>query len=337
MPSHEKGNPMTQKVLVTGGTGFTGGHLCRRLRKLGYQVRAIVRMPEKAASLAADGIEIMPGDLKDKDSLLRAVSGCDLVYHIAATYRQEGISEREFYDVNVTGTENMLDAAARCGVSRFVHCSTVGVHGHVAHPPADETAPYNPGDVYQETKLAGEQAALNRFRTRGLPGVVFRPTGIYGPGDMRFLKLFRHIKSGRFRMIGSGEVFYHLTYIDDLVDGILLCGTKKEALGNIYILGGERAMPLNELVGTIAGILGVNVSGLHIPFMPVYAVAFACEKLCKPFGLEPPLYRRRVDFFRKDRSFDISKARRELGYSPKVSPEEGLKRAAEWYVKNGLM
>lgn len=328
---------MTQKVLVTGGTGFTGGHLCRRLKKLGCHVRAVVRAPEKAASLAADGIEIVPGDLKDRDSLRRAVSGCDVVYHIAATYRQEGIPDSEFWDVNVTGTENMLDAAAHCGVGRFVHCSTVGVHGHVANPPADEAAPYNPGDVYQETKLAGEQAALNCFRTKGLPGVVFRPTGIYGPGDMRFLKLFRHVKSGRFRMIGSGEVFYHLTYIDDLVDGILLCGTKKEALGNVYILGGDRAITLNELVGTIAGILGVKVSRLHVPFMPVYALAFACEKLCKPLGLEPPLYRRRVDFFRKARSFDISKARRELGYSPKVGPEEGLRRTAEWYVKNSLL
>jgi nucleoside-diphosphate-sugar epimerase len=304
---------------------------------LGYAVRALVRSPEKAASLAKDGIEIAPGDLKDGDSLLRAVSGCDLVYHIAAIFRQEGAPDREFWEINAAGTENMLDAAARCGVSRFVHCSTVGVHGHVSNPPADETAPYNPGDVYQEAKLAGEKAALNCFRTRGLPGVVFRPAGIYGPGDMRFLKLFRHIKSGRFHMIGSGEVSYHLTYIDDLVDGILLCGAKKEALGNVYILGGERAITLNELVGAIAGILGVDVSRLHVPFAPVYALAFVCEKLCRPFGLEPPLFRRRVDFFRKERSFDISKAKRELGYSPKIGPEEGLKRTAEWYVRNGLL
>jgi nucleoside-diphosphate-sugar epimerase len=328
---------MAQKVLVTGGTGFTGGHLCRRLAELGHQVRALARSPGKAMSLASAGIDIVPGDLKDKDSLLNAASGCDAVYHIAATYRQEGVPEREFWDVNVTGTENMLEAAARCGVGRFVHCSTVGVHGHVAHPPADESAPYSPGDVYQETKLAGEKLALNYFRTKGLSGVVFRPTGIYGPGDTRFLKLFRHIKSGRFHMIGSGEVSYHLTYIDDLMDGIILCGTKREALGNIYILGGERAMTLNELAGTIAEILGVNLSRLRIPFAPVYAAAFVCEKLCKPFGIEPPLYRRRVDFFRKERSFDISKARRELGYNPKISPREGLKRTAEWYVRNGLM
>jgi nucleoside-diphosphate-sugar epimerase len=328
---------MSQRALVTGGTGFTGSHLCQRLVETGYEVHALVRSPEKAKRLEKQGVYIVPGDLKDRRSLIEAASGCDLVYHIAAAYRQEGLPDREFWEVNVTGTENMLEAARECGVARFVHCSTVGVHGHIDRPPADETAPYNPGDVYQETKVAGEKLALQYFRKHRLPGVVFRPVGIYGPGDTRFLKLFRHIKSGRFHMIGSGRPLYHLTYIDDLIDGIILCGTRREAPGNVYILGGDGYMTLNELVSTIAKTLGVKVSRWHIPFWPVYAAAFACEKACRPFGMEPPIYRRRVDFFRKDRAFDISKAKRELGYSPKVGPREGLTRTAEWYAKNGLL
>ncbi|MCX6357863.1 MAG: NAD-dependent epimerase/dehydratase family protein, partial [Candidatus Aureabacteria bacterium] len=239
--------------------------------------------------------------------------------------------------VNVEGTRHMLDASLAAGVKRFVHCSTVGVHGHVEHPPADETAPYHPGDIYQETKLAGEKLALDYIRAKGLPGVVFRPTGIYGPGDTRFLKLFTHIKSGRFHMIGNGNVYYHLTYIDDLVDGIILCGTVKEAPGTIYILGGNEYLTLNEIVGIIAGVLGVKVSRIRIPFRPVYLAAFLCEKAFKPLGIEPPIYRRRVDFFRKDRAFDISKAKRELGFAPKISVREGLRRTADWYVKNGLL
>ncbi|MCX6353896.1 MAG: NAD-dependent epimerase/dehydratase family protein [Candidatus Aureabacteria bacterium] len=328
---------MTQRVLVTGATGFTGGHLCLRLAERGYGVRVLVRSPEKAASLATRGVEVFQGDLKDSGSVMKASEGCATVYHIAATYRQEGVPDQEFRDVNVRGTQHALEAALRCGAERFVHCSTVGVHGHISHPPADETAPYGPGDLYQETKLEGEKLALEYFRVKGLPGVVFRPTGIYGPGDTRFLKLFRHIKSRRFHMIGSGGVYYHLTYIDDLVDGIILCGTKKEALGNIYILGGENYVTLNEMVRTIAEILGVGISRVKIPFWPVYAAAFVCEKLCKPIGIEPPLYRRRVDFFRKDRAFDISKARRELGFDPKVGVREGLKRTADWYSEQGLL
>jgi len=328
---------MAQRVLVTGGTGFTGGSLCRRLVGLGFEVNALVRSPEKASALAASGVRVMRGDLKDTESIRRAAESCEVVYHIAAAYRQEGLPDREFREVNVDGTRHALEAARAGNVRRFVHCSTVGVHGHVAHPPADETAPYNPGDLYQRTKVEGEKLALDFFRTKGLPGVVFRPTGIYGPGDTRFLKLFRHIKSGRFRMIGNGRALYHLTYIDDLVDGILLCGTKEEALGQIYILGGEGYMTLRELVGTIAEILGVGIARLRLPFWPVYAAAAACEALCRPLGVEPPLYRRRVDFFRKDRACDISKARRELGYRPKVAPREGLRRTAAWYVEHGLL
>jgi nucleoside-diphosphate-sugar epimerase len=328
---------MKKNVLVTGGTGFTGSHLCLRLASLGCNVKALVRSRHKAGALERAGVKTVTGDLKDKQSLLKAAEGCSVVYHIAAAFRQEGIAEREFAEVNVRGTENMLEASFACGVTRFVHCSTVGVHGHVAHPPADETAPFNPGDIYQETKLEGERLAAEYFRNHPLPGVVFRPVGIYGPGDTRFLKLFRHIKSGRFHMIGNGSALYHLTYIDDLVNGIILCGTHEKAVGNIYILGGNEYMTLNQLVALIADILGVRISRLKIPFWPVYAAGFLCEKVCRPLRIEPPIYRRRVDFFVKDRAFDISKAKRELGYAPRVSPREGLKKTAEWYIENGLL
>lgn len=328
---------MVQAVLVTGGTGFTGGRLCLKLRGLGHRVRTIARTPEKASPLAEAGVEVVRGDLKDKGSLVRAAAGCEVVYHIAALFRQEGVPDSEFREVNALGTQRMLEAALECGARRFVHCSTVGVHGHVRKVPSNEESPYHPGDIYQETKLEGEKLAREFFRSRGLPGVVVRPAGIYGPGDMRFLKLFRSINSGRFRMIGSGEVFYHLTYIDDLTDGIILCGTKPGAPGNVYIIGGERYVTLRELADTIAGILGVRISRVRIPFAPVYAAAFLCEKLCRPLGIEPPIFRRRVDFFRKDRAFDISKAKRELGYAPRVNLREGLTHTADWYREHGLL
>lgn len=328
---------MASSILVTGATGFTGGHLCNRLRERGYHVRGLARSVLKADALRAQGIEPVIGDVRDANSLINAATGCDTVYHIAAAYRQEGIPDREFREVNVDGTRNMLEAATGQDVRRFVHCSTVGVHGHVSNPPVNETAPFNPGDIYQETKLEGELLARNYFQEHEMEGVVFRPVGIYGPGDTRFLKLFRHIKSGRFRMIGSGEVRYHLTYIDDLIDGIILCGTRREAAGNVYILGGEGNMTLNELVALIAGVLDVPVARRHIPVWPVYTAAALCEKICRPLRIEPPLYRRRMDFFTKDRAFDISKAKRELGYAPRIKPQEGLKITAEWYRQKGLL
>jgi nucleoside-diphosphate-sugar epimerase len=327
----------TQRILVTGATGFTGSHLCDRLVKEGYSVRALVRDPGRGAALRDSGVEVMVGDLRDLKSLERAMKGLDLVYHIAALFRPENVSRKEMWETNVLGTRNMLDAAIKADVERFIHCSTVGVHGDVKKPPADEKTSYGPGDHYQESKTEGERVVLREMAQGRLSIVVLRPGGIYGPRDMRFLKLFRAIKNRRFIMLGSGQVVYQMIYIDDLIDGILLCGTHKKAIGNVYILTGEEAVTLNQLVKAIAAVLGVSAPRLRFPVTPVYVVGFICELICKPLGIHPPLYRRRVDFFRKTRSFDISKAKRELSFCPKTELTSGIKLTADWYRQSGYL
>lgn len=328
---------MSKVAFVTGGTGFTGGYLCKNLVRRGYHVRALARETSKTDALEALGVKIVRGDLTDRESLRGKLDGADVVFHIAATYRQEGIPKEEFWRVNVEGTRNMLDEALSAGVERFVHCSTVGVQGEIKNPPATEEAPYNPGDWYQESKMEGELLALDYFRNRGLKGTVVRPVGIYGPGDTRFLKIFRHINNGTFRMIGSGNVLYHMTFVEDLVEGIALAGEKDAAIGQIYTIGGEEYTTLNELVQLIAEILGKEVPRLKIPVWPVWTAGLLCEWICRPLRIEPPIFRRRVDFFIKDRAFDISKAKRELGYQPKVSLREGLKITADWYREQGWL
>jgi nucleoside-diphosphate-sugar epimerase len=242
-----------------------------------------------------------------------------------------------FWDVNVTGTENLLKASLANGVARFIHCSTVGVHGGIKHPPANEDTPYGPGDHYQESKAEGEKIAIRFMREKQIAVTVFRPAPIYGPGDLRFLKLFKAIHNRRFWMIGSGNVFYHLTYIDDLIEGILLCGTRNCAVGKIYIIGGNEYVTLNKLVTLIAQALAVRLPDRRVPLWPVYALGYACETICRPFGIDPPLYKRRVDFFTKNRAFDISKAKRELGFEPKTDLMTGIGLTAEWYQKEGLL
>jgi nucleoside-diphosphate-sugar epimerase len=326
-----------ERILVTGSTGFTGGHLCERLAKDGYAVRALVRDGKRYGELSRWGVEAVTGDLRDPASLTRAMQGIDTVYHIAALYRPENVWRREMWETNVRGTQNMLDAAVKGGVRRFVHCSTVGVHGDIRHPPANEEAPYAPGDYYQESKAEGEQVVLDYMARGRLPIVVVRPAGIYGPRDLRFLKLFKAIKTRKFAMIGSGEVIYHMTYIDDLIGGILLCSRQERALGNVYILAGEEATTLNRLVQVIAEGLGVPAPRLRIPVAPVYLAGFICELLCKPLGVNPPLYRRRVNFFRKTRSFDISKAKRELGFTPKTDLKTGIGLTVRWYRQHDYL
>jgi dihydroflavonol-4-reductase len=326
--------PSPRLALVTGASGFTGGHLARTLLARGWAVRALVRSAPAAEALRAEGMAVVQGDLADARAVDQAVAGCSHVFHIAALYREARHPDQVYRDVNVGGTRHVLEAAARHGVKRVIHCSTAGVHGDVARVPADEEAPLNPGDIYQDTKLEGERLAQRAFAD-GLPGVVFRPVGIYGPGDLRFLKLFRTIQQGRFVMFGRGAVTYHMTYIDDLVGGILLCAEHPQALGEVFLLAGERYTTINELVAAVARAVGVSPPRRRLPLAPLLGAAWACETLCRPLGIEPPLHMRRCDFFHKARGFNIEKARRLLGYQPKVGLEEGFRRTARWYAEHG--
>jgi dihydroflavonol-4-reductase len=326
-------------VLVTGATGFTGGHLARHFLQAGERVAVLVRPSSeaRAAGLKAAGADVRVADLTDAAAVAAAAQGCEVVYHIAATYREAGQGDAAYTRVNVDGTRHVLEGALLAGSRRVVHCSTGGVHGHIEHPPANETAPYAPGDVYQRTKLEAEELARSFASRHRLEVVIARPIGIYGPGDLRFLKMFRGIARGRFPMLGSGEVFYHLTYVDDLVRGFALCGQVPAAAGRTYILAGPEYTTLNELVGLIAAELGVQPPRLHLPVWPVWIAGALCELVCVPFGINPPLFRRRVDFYRKSRAFDTTRAREELGYNPTVDLRTGIHRTAAWYRAQGLL
>ena len=324
-------------VLVTGASGFTGWNLCKRLINEGYNVTALVRDIDKVNDLRRAGVKLILGDLRDKHSLNTAVKGIDIVFHIAALYRQASVSKNDLWDVNVQGAKNILEASENARVKRLIHFSTVGVHGEIKNPPADESYPYAPGDAYQESKTEGEKVAIEYMRKSIMHVIIVRPSGIHGPGDLRFLKLFKSIKKNRFIMIGNGKTLYHMVYIDDLIDGILLCAKNDNAVGNIYILAGDKPITLNRLVEIIANCFKTKIPNFSLPFTPVYFLAFLVEKLCIPLRIDPPLFRRRVDFFRKDRAFDISKAKRELGYQPKVSLEHGIKLFSDWYKNNKFL
>jgi nucleoside-diphosphate-sugar epimerase len=324
------------RVLVTGATGFTGNHLAHALAERGYFVRALVRpTPDGTREFVHPAIETVYGDLRDRASLERAASGIEVVYNIAALYRQAGLRDEVYREVNATAVRTVIETARAGGARRVVHCSTVGVHGDVETPPANEDAPLRPGDIYQQTKVEGEQIARETAAATGVEVVIARPTGIYGPRDRRLLKLFRGVARRRFVTLGSGRIFYHLTYIDDLVEGFRLCGEVPLAAGRTYILAGPEVTTLNDLVAVIAEEAGVPPPRLRAPVWPFWLAGAACEAICAPLGLEPPIYRRRVDFFTKSRAFDIGRARRELGYAPRVGVREGVHRTLAWYREEG--
>jgi dihydroflavonol-4-reductase len=326
------------RVLVTGATGFTGGHLARALAARGDEVSALVRTQGPAATaLARAGVTLVMGDVRDRQALVAAAGGVDVVYHIAAMYRQAGLDDEVYRAVNATAVKDVVEAAALGGVRRVVHCSTVGVHGDVEHPPADEDAPLKPGDVYQVTKLEGERLARDAGARLGIEVTIARPTGIYGPGDRRLLRLFRGVARRRWFTLGDGEIYYHLTFIDDLVDGFRLCGTHPAAANRTYILAGGEVTTLNALVALVAEVAGVPAPTRHLPVWPFWTAGAVCEAICRPLGIEPPIFRRRVDFFTKSRAFDITRARTEIGFAPRVGLREGIRRTLDWYRAEGWL
>lgn len=330
-------------ALVTGATGFTGGRLVTRLLDDGYRVRALVRpaRSSRAESAVHDrtGVEVVDCDLSKVEDIRRAVRVTprpDIVFHVAAAFRHQHADFDYFRQVNVDATRSLVDAAIEVGIPRFVHCSTVGVQGEIDDPPASEDYRARPGDIYQQTKLDGELEALAAV-DRGLNLSVIRPVGIYGPGDERFLKLFRAIARRKMVVIGDGRTLYHLTHVDDIVEGLVLAGTVDAAVGEVFTIAGERYTTLNELFEIIADIADVPPPRIKIPYAPMWVASWACDRLCRAIGVEPPLYPRRMEFFSKDRAFTIDKARRVLGYSPRVDLEQGLAETFRWYRQQGLI
>lgn len=325
-------------ALVTGGTGVTGRVLVRKLCATGCRVRVCVRPSSDRSVLDGLPVEWFEGDVFDADVTAAAAKDVDYIFHVAAAYRDARLTAADQTLVHVRSTQ-LLAKAAHCNprFKRFVHVSTVGVLGHIARPPADETSPYNPGDSYQQSKAEGERWLLQFAESHGLPLVVVRPAAIYGPGDRRLLKAFRMARLRVVPLLGSNRGLYHLIHIEDLVDFLMLVAHHPRALGEVFICGNPSAITIQEMIATVAEHLGRKPRFVRIPAWPVFLAADICEVLCRPFGIEPPIHRRRVAFFTKDRSFDTTKMRRLTGFECRYSNVTGLIETAEWYQANGWL
>ena len=331
-----------KRLLVTGAAGFIGGHLLRRLHDLDLDVVGTVLHPEEADILRHRGYRARVLDLASDEPWDDLLHGVDVVFNIAARFQEVGDEDETYERVNHHGAVKLARTAERAGVSRFVHCSTVGVHGDVTEIPATEETPFNPMDRYHRTKLKGELGVrefAESLPPDGMVVTVNRPAMVYGPGDGRMLKLFKAILSKRFLMIGSGEVMAHLGYIEDQIESFLLCAVapRERVHGEAFNIASAEPLTLNELAGLVAEEGGVSLPGWHVPVAPVWLAAWACELVCKPLGIEPPLFRRRVGFFTHDRAFDYSKARDQLGYESKWGHGDGIRATIDWYREAGWL
>lgn len=326
------------KILVTGGTGFTGKALVRRLLDEGHQVVALdYKEGLKTDELKNWGAEVVIGSVTDKKLVEQCMEGVDVVHHLAAAFRELDVPNSYYHEVNVGGTRNALESAFRHKINKFIYCSTCGVHGNIDHPPGGEDAPIKPADYYQSTKYEAEPL-VNEYFNKGLKTVILRPAAIYGPGDPeRFYMIFKRVAKGTFPMFGSGKTFYHPLYIDNLIDALMLAMEGDKGNGQAYLIADEDFLSIEELVRKVGRALDVDVSIKHYPIIPLIIAGNVFEKLCRPFKITPPIFPRRVDWYRQNRAFKIDNARKELGYRPKVGIDEGLKITAEWYKKEGYL
>ena len=321
------------RAFITGASGFVGGHLAARLVHDGWQVGALVHSRELKT---VAGVEQVKGDIRDTARLQAAMSGADVLFHLASALGASRLKEREFWAVNAEGTRAAIGAARAAGVKRIVHFSSAGVLGHVADgKPASEDHPLDPRDAYDRTKLEGERIALE-FAAGGTDVVVIRPGWVYGPGDRRTLKLFRAVARRRVPIIGRGRTLQTPVYIDDLIEGTLLCAAKGRR-GQIYNLAGPEVLTVKEIVTAIAKAAGTRAPRLALPALPTKAAAWTLGKIFGIAGKEAPLNPSRLAFFIHPKPLDIRKAVAELGYAPAWDFRHGAATAAAWYRAHGWL
>ncbi len=327
------------KILITGGTGFIGSRLALSYLKEGHAVEVIGQTntpAEKSNSIELEqaGAKIHHISVTDREAVFNAIKNFDFVFHLAAAQHEMNISDKRFWEVNVEGTHNMLDAAASSKIRKFVHGSTIGVYGNIDGE-IDESAPLNPDNIYGKTKLEAEKLAIS-YKDK-LNVTVVRIPEVYGPGDMRLLKLFKAIKKNLFFTIGDGENLHHLIFIDDLVEGFKKLACSGNSVGDLYLFAGKEAVTTNHIMKSIAKTLGKSSSKVHIPLALVWGAAVITEKIFRPLGIQPPIHTRRIDFFKKSFTLCSKKAERSFGFSPKTNFDEGALQTAEWYKNKGLI
>ncbi|MFC1579330.1 NAD-dependent epimerase/dehydratase family protein [Thermodesulfobacteriota bacterium] len=325
------------RYLITGATGFVGPHLIRKLSSMGHSCRCLVRSSSKGKVQDEKGVEWVVGDITDRGSLEGIGEGMDGLFHMAtlghmSNYR---VPDEMFEKVNVMGTRNIMEEALRSGIPKIVHCSTVAAMGICNEIPANERTTCNPHHPYGQSKLKAEQAVLHLVSSEGLPARIIRFSMVFGPGDWRdILKLTRMAKRGLFPKVGSKPKLTPLVHVDDATEGLLLTMEKGRA-GEIYLITNRRSEPFDKIRKTILKGLGIVRPPLYVPEWFALSAASLMEKVFSLAGKAPPVTRKNIESTLADRVFSIEKARRELGFAPRVDPVEGLMETVQWYRKKG--
>lgn len=326
------------RALVTGATGFLGRHAARRLVQLGWEVSGLGRSSSAGKLLEQEGVRFIQADLRDAVAVAQACAGQDYVFHCGALSAPWGAYD-EFYGSNVEGTRHIIAGCQKHGAERLIHISTPSIY--FDYNPRrlireSESLPLRPANTYAATKLLAEQEVLQACQ-EGLSALILRPRAIFGPEDQAlFPRLLEANRKSGVPMLNGGQAMIDLTYVDNVVDAMLLgCSAGPDAMGQAYNISNGEPFGFRELLHKLFGMLEIPLQTRSIPYPVAYGLAGALELAYRvlPLRGEPPLTRYTVGSVGMTQTLDISLARERLGYVPRVGVEEGLRRFAEWWVK----
>ncbi|MFH1538226.1 MAG: NAD-dependent epimerase/dehydratase family protein [bacterium] len=324
------------KVLVTGATGFIGSHLADRLKADGFDVRIVARRTSNLDYIGRLGVEVVEGDVRDAESLRLAVRGVGTVFHAAALVGEWGRA-KDFYDINVRGTRNLLEAMKAEGVRRLIDVSTCAVHGYEGKDNTGETAPFvKTGVLYSDTKADAEKIVWEYHRRGDVEATAIRPVMVWGPRDPAYLpKLIRLMRSGVFIYIGDGNNIAGLSHARNVAHLIMLAYERKESVGEAFLVTDGCKTTYRDIVPALAEKLGLKVKTFGIPYPMAKILGSASESALRLLGAKKaPLMTRMGSYILGNSlSYSIEKARRVLGYEPQVTFAEGIDEYVESFQK----
>jgi nucleoside-diphosphate-sugar epimerase len=328
---------MSYISFVTGGTGFIGSYLVKRLIKEGHKVRVLARDPKKAKSLFGNEVDIIHGNINDKAALATGTKGADFVFHLAARVGDYG-PKVDFFRTNVDGTRAVVEASERASVSRFIYASSNAVIGTKREKVTTESTPYSKtGGPYGITKGFAEKIILERYKEKNFPAVILRPSVVYGPGDQNFIiRPFELIKKGKLPLINSGRGSCWHTYVENLVDAMILSLANGLA-GEIFIITDGGNTTWEEYFNKLAEVAGYPKIERNIPKSVAMPLAWIMYGLYKIARIKPILTPLNVGIVTSEAGVSIEKARKILKYTPKVDLDEGMRRVGAWLREEKLI
>lgn len=324
------------EILVTGAAGFVGHHLVAALRARGDRVRVLALQSEDTSRIEEQQAIVYRGDVRQPQTLIEPMRGVDTVFHLAGIH---GLwrPKQEYFDVNVTGTENVCRAVLAADVRRLIHVSSWSVYGMGRPEPLHEDMPLKPiPDSYTITKAEADKLVQRYIAHEHLRAVIIRPGTMFGPGDrVNFGRMADRLRARRAIIIGPGQNALPFVYVSDAVAGLLLAASQERAVGQVYNLTNDQPLTQKQFWQAIAEEIGVKPPRLRVPYHALYALAFLAERAVSSDHpqRQPLITRLGVQMYGSNNRHAIDKARRELGYAPRVSVREGVRLTASWYLQ----